>query len=131
MEQRQYEKNFSFDASKKIYKCKQCQKSFDNKQYLKIHLRIHSSEKPYKCRICKRAFSQSCDLKTVIFEYILSLNACYSKWMLFVIFLVKKTASGAEQKVYNQNHFFLDHTTLPLLKNCLMIYLVKFITNEF
>ncbi|KAJ8283220.1 hypothetical protein COCON_G00020700 [Conger conger] len=41
-----------------LYKCTQCEKSFDTKLDLNQHLKTHKGKKPYKCTECGKFFSQ-------------------------------------------------------------------------
>ena len=51
------------DAGDKQYKCKECGKSFLQKQDFTKHSRIHTGEKPYNCDICGKDFARMDYLK--------------------------------------------------------------------
>ena len=47
----------------KIYTCNLCDKSFTQKNSLKIHMLVNTGVKAYKCKACKRKFSRKENLK--------------------------------------------------------------------
>ena len=51
--------------SKKSYKCKKCNKEFQSKDSLKLHVRAHKNKKesPHKCSKCKKGFPTKGSLK--------------------------------------------------------------------
>ncbi|XP_037774556.1 zinc finger protein 189-like [Penaeus monodon] len=49
------------DRKLKCFSCEVCGKTFDNKTYIKIHMRVHTKEKPYGCEFCNKAFSRKSD----------------------------------------------------------------------
>uniref|UniRef100_M3XHD7 Uncharacterized protein n=1 Tax=Latimeria chalumnae TaxID=7897 RepID=M3XHD7_LATCH len=49
-------------TGEKPFKCKKCEKSFNQIAYLTRHQRVHTEEKPYKCTECGKSFRQSSNL---------------------------------------------------------------------
>jgi uncharacterized Zn-finger protein len=49
-------------SKKRLYVCKQCSKSFNRKEHLQRHERIHTGAKPFSCKFpgCGKSFSR-CD----------------------------------------------------------------------
>ncbi len=48
------------------YVCEICQKAFNQKNALQIHLKKHTGDRPHKCPYCHMAFTQKGNLKTHI-----------------------------------------------------------------
>ncbi|XP_067115067.1 zinc finger protein 665-like [Osmerus mordax] len=44
-------------AGEKPYQCQECNKTFNRKSRLVVHMRTHTGEKPYQCLECNNAFS--------------------------------------------------------------------------
>ena len=47
----------------KPFECKYCNKSFNEKGNLKTHIRIHTGERPFKCKLCQKGFKALGQLK--------------------------------------------------------------------
>lgn len=52
------------DASRRPFKCNQCERAFAQKSGLEAHLKLHTGERPYECHICGRAFKLKAQLQT-------------------------------------------------------------------
>ncbi|NXX72129.1 ZN502 protein, partial [Spizella passerina] len=44
------------------YKCWTCEKSFNQRSHLIVHMRIHSGQQPYSCEDCGMSFSDHSNL---------------------------------------------------------------------
>ncbi|GFW76586.1 zinc finger protein 227 [Trichonephila clavipes] len=51
-------RNLQTHAKERPYTCEICNKIFNWKGNLKIHVRIHKNEKPHVCEICRKALTQ-------------------------------------------------------------------------
>jgi KRAB domain-containing zinc finger protein len=62
------ENSISFNP-KNDRQCKQCGVTFNNNQYMKIHVAtVHEKKKPHECEICKKSFTFKSNLKVHIKE---------------------------------------------------------------
>lgn len=60
-------------------KCQQCDKTFVNKSYLKMHMLYHTGEKNFTCTICKSKYYKSSHLKRHIQNVHVSIIAVFYK----------------------------------------------------
>ena len=56
----------SLCAGERPFACKICNKSFNQKGALQIHMTRHTGEKPYPCDFCPASFSQKGNLRAHI-----------------------------------------------------------------
>ena len=49
-----------------FFQCEYCQKAFNQKNSLDLHLRRHTGSKPYKCEFCQMTFTQNGNLRSHI-----------------------------------------------------------------
>ena len=45
------------------FKCEQCDKAFNQKSCLQVHMVKHTGEKPFKCEVCSIGFTQKSNMK--------------------------------------------------------------------
>ncbi|KAE8281062.1 hypothetical protein D5F01_LYC21644 [Larimichthys crocea] len=48
-----------FHEGQKAFKCLKCNKQFDRRNHLILHVRIHTGEKPFSCDYCEKTFTQN------------------------------------------------------------------------
>ena len=59
----QRHQTFSEVSEMKRYKCSKCPKELNSKNYLVIHMRLHSGERPIKCMLCQERFVDTSSLR--------------------------------------------------------------------
>ena len=57
---------FLTSAGERPFKCSQCEKTFNQKGALQIHMSTHTQEKPYACEFCPATFAQKGNLRAHI-----------------------------------------------------------------
>uniref|UniRef100_A0A6P7F9K9 Zinc finger and BTB domain-containing protein 49-like isoform X5 n=1 Tax=Diabrotica virgifera virgifera TaxID=50390 RepID=A0A6P7F9K9_DIAVI len=62
--EQQIRANSEKTTNNSISKCTICIKQFNQKNYLKRHMKTHTGEKPYQCEVCLKRFSTAGNLKT-------------------------------------------------------------------
>ncbi|XP_010770938.1 zinc finger protein 236-like, partial [Notothenia coriiceps] len=45
------------------FKCSQCDKAFNQKSALQVHMVKHTGKKPFKCEVCSIRFTQKSNMK--------------------------------------------------------------------
>lgn len=45
------------------FQCTLCEKAFNQKSALKVHMKRHTGERPYKCDYCAMGFTQKSNMK--------------------------------------------------------------------
>ena len=61
-----YNTSILFSTGERPFVCGMCNKAFNQKNALQIHLKKYSGERPHKCSYCPLAFIQKGNLKTHI-----------------------------------------------------------------
>lgn len=54
---------FFFFAGERPFKCTQCDKAFNQKSALQVHMVKHTGKKPFKCEVCGIRFTQKSNMK--------------------------------------------------------------------
>lgn len=52
-----------FNAGERPFKCTQCDKAFNQKSALQVHMVKHTGKKPFKCEMCSIRFTQKSNMK--------------------------------------------------------------------
>lgn len=50
-------------AGERPFKCSQCDKAFNQKSALQVHMVKHTGKKPFKCEVCSISFTQKSNMK--------------------------------------------------------------------
>lgn len=50
-------------AGERPFKCTQCDKAFNQKSALQVHMVKHTGKKPFKCEVCSIRFTQKSNMK--------------------------------------------------------------------
>lgn len=50
-------------AGERPFKCNQCDKAFNQKSALQVHMVKHTGKKPFKCELCSIRFTQKSNMK--------------------------------------------------------------------
>lgn len=50
-------------AGERPFKCTQCDKAFNQKSALQVHMVKHTGKKPFKCELCSIRFTQKSNMK--------------------------------------------------------------------
>lgn len=51
------------NTSEYFYQCTYCRKSFRDKSYFQLHVRLHTGNRPFICDICSKGFCKQSHLK--------------------------------------------------------------------
>ena len=53
----------TLNASEYFHQCAYCGKSFRDKSYFQLHVRLHTGDRPFICNICSKGFCKQSHLK--------------------------------------------------------------------
>ena len=68
---------FLFILGERPFACSICDKSFNQKGALQIHMQKHTGEKPFSCDFCNAPFSQRGNLRAHIQVYMIKKMMIY------------------------------------------------------
>lgn len=54
---------FFFIVGERPFQCTLCEKAFNQKSALQVHMKKHTGERPYKCDYCTMGFTQKSNMK--------------------------------------------------------------------